>query len=191
MSATGSRAVRVAADWVGPALDTRPAGRRGPEADTDRSGWCKMVPRMPSTRPERSFEFASKAGRRSQTAGVLALVLLGSASARAQSGPPDGPPPEPKRIVVTFEQRSRVEGLTNPFRLGRLGPTRVLAFRTRLQIALPKIAGPLGAFVELQDSRSTWNDEPCGDAFRYVCESGEVSTWYEDGDGDGLSLIHI
>ena len=134
--------------------------RPGPQRNTDWAGWCKMVPRMPSTRPETSTGFARKAGRRNQTAAVLALVLLGSASARAQSAQTNTPPPEPKRIVLTFEQRTRVEGLTNPFRLDELGPTRVLAFRTRLQVTVPRIAGPLGAFVELQDSRSTWNDEP-------------------------------
>jgi hypothetical protein len=62
--------------------------------------------------------------------------------------------------VISFEQRTRVEGQTNRFRLDEAGPTRVLAFRTRLQLAFPQIAGPLGAFVELQDSRSTWNDAP-------------------------------
>lgn len=92
---------------------------------------------------------------------VLALLLVGSAGAHAKAAQANPPQPaKPKRIVVTFEQRTRVEGLTNPFRLDELGVTRVLAFRTRLQVAVPKIGGPLGAFVELQDSRSTWNDGP-------------------------------
>ena len=91
---------------------------------------------------------------------VLVLLLVGSAGGSAETVETGSSPAAEPKPVVTFEQRTRVEGLTNPFRLDRLGPTRVLAFRTRLQIALPKIAGPLGALVELQDSRSTWNDEP-------------------------------
>ena len=107
---------------------------------------------MEEARPERGTRIASH---------VLVLLLVGSAGAGAEDVPTgSSPAAEPKRLFVTFEQRTRIEGLTSPFRLDRLGPTRVLAFRTRLQIALPKIAGPLGAFVELQDSRSTWNDEP-------------------------------
>jgi hypothetical protein len=72
----------------------------------------------------------------------------------------DAARPGPDRIIVTFEQRTRVEGLTNPFRVDELGLTRVLALRTRLQLTVPKVVGPLGAFVELQDSRSSWNDQP-------------------------------
>jgi hypothetical protein len=109
---------------------------------------------MESTRPGRSNGFAQPIGA------VFALALLGATGARAQSAPAEPPPPAPRRIVVAFEQRTRVEKQTHPFRLDELGATRVLAFRTRLQVAVPRIAGPLGAFVELQDSRSTWNDEP-------------------------------
>ncbi len=104
---------------------------------------------------------ASRKGgaRRRRRVGVaLSLALLGSVSTRAQSTPPNEP--QPKRLVIAFEQRTRVEGLTNPFRIDELGLTRVLALRTRLQVAVPKIVGPLGAFVELQDSRSSWNDAP-------------------------------
>jgi hypothetical protein len=94
-------------------------------------------------------------------AGVLLLSLMGPGSSGAQAMQPEGEnPPSPQRLVVAFEQRSRVEGYTHPFRLDELGPTQVLAFRTRLQVALPKIVGPLGAGVELQDSRSGWNDKP-------------------------------
>ena len=103
-------------------------------------------------------------------AGALLLGLVASGSARAQAAPPeDAAPPPPERLVVAFEHRSRVEGFTHPFRLDELGPTRVLAFRTRLQVALPKIVGPLGAVVELQDSRSGWNDEP------FVVEARDIN----------------
>jgi hypothetical protein len=87
----------------------------------------------------------------------LAPFALGAAEGQPEAGAGDESPP---KVVISFEQRTRVEGLSGPFRLDELGPTRVLAFRTRLQIAFPRIAGPLGAFVELQDSRSTWNDRP-------------------------------
>ena len=125
----------------------------------ERDGWCRIGPlemqmewsdAPPSTRTSRCPPVAA----------TLVLALVGAATALGQPSETTPPPPAPKRIVVTFEQRSRVEGLTNPFRLDELGPTRVLAFRTRLQVAVPKIVGPLGAFVELQDSRSTWNDKP-------------------------------
>lgn len=91
-------------------------------------------------------------------AGFVIVVALAGGGAWAQ--PATATPPAPRRIVVSFEQRTRVETLTHPFRFEELGPTRVLAFRTRLQVAFPKIVGPLGAFVELQDSRSGWNDRP-------------------------------
>jgi hypothetical protein len=80
----------------------------------------------------------------------------------------DDTPPRAKHIVVTFEQRTRVEGLTNPFRVDEIGLTRVLALRTRLQFTAPRIVGPLGAFLELQDSRSSWNDQPFVAPARHV-----------------------
>jgi hypothetical protein len=92
---------------------------------------------------------------------ALALSSALVTAASAQTPPlPASPAPPPKRIVVSFEQRSRVEALTNPFRIDELGPTRVLAFRTRLQVDARRLLGPIGAFVELQDSRSAWNDAP-------------------------------
>lgn len=115
---------------------------------------------MASTRSERPSGFTRRAGRQSGVDAVLALVLLGAGGANAQPARTDVPPPAPRRIVVTFEQRTRVEGLTHPFRVDELGLTRVLALRTRLQVAAPRIVGPLGAFLELQDSRSSWNDQP-------------------------------
>ena len=126
---------------------------------------------MESTRPERRTGCARSLGA------VIALVLLGSTDARAQSAPTEPPPPAPRRIVVTFEQRTRVEKQTHPFRLDELGATRVLAFRTRLQVAAPKMVGPLGAFVELQDSRSTWNDEPFVVPARHVNHLDFTQAW--------------
>ena len=99
-------------------------------------------------------------GPRDSCALVLACALLGTAGASAQSAETDSGSPPPQRIVISFQQRSRIETQTHPFRLDELGATRVLAFRTRLQVDVRKVLGPLGAFVELQDSRSTWNDEP-------------------------------
>jgi hypothetical protein len=93
---------------------------------------------------------------------VLALwcALLGPAGAWAQAAAADAGAAPPERIVVSFQQRSRVEKQTHPFRVDELGATRVLAFRTRLQVDVRNVLGPIGAFVELQDSRSSWNDQP-------------------------------
>jgi hypothetical protein len=91
---------------------------------------------------------------------VLWGTLLGPAGAWAQSAAADAGVAPPERIVVSFQQRSRVEKQTHPFRVDELGATRVLAFRTRLQVDVRKLVGPIGAFVELQDSRSSWNDQP-------------------------------
>jgi hypothetical protein len=97
---------------------------------------------------------------RDRCALVLSCALLGAVGGAARGAETDAPSPPPERIVVSFQQRSRIERLTHPFRLDALGPTRVLAFRTRLQVDVRKAVGPVGVFVELQDSRSAWNDEP-------------------------------
>jgi len=101
---------------------------------------------------------------------ALLLVLTAAGTAQAQGAPEGQASSPPERFVVAFEQRTRVEGYTNPFRLDELGPSRVVAFRTRLQVALPKIVGPLGAMVELQDSRSGWNDKPFVAPARHINE---------------------
>jgi hypothetical protein len=98
--------------------------------------------------------------RRVSCALALSSALAGTASGQSSPREAGGPPPPPKRIFVSFEQRSRVEALTNPFRVDEVGPTRVLAFRTRLQVDVRKLVGPTGFVVELQDSRSAWNDKP-------------------------------
>jgi hypothetical protein len=97
---------------------------------------------------------------RGSSALALSCALLGPAGASAQSAEADAGSPPPERIVVSFQQRSRVEKQTHPFRIDELGATRVLAFRTRLQVDVRKMIGPLGAFVELQDARSAWTDGP-------------------------------
>jgi hypothetical protein len=90
----------------------------------------------------------------------LSWALLGPGAASAQSFDSAAGSSPPERVIISFQQRSRVEKQTNPFRLDELGATRVLAFRTRLQVDVRRIVGPIGAFVELQDSRSAWNDQP-------------------------------
>jgi hypothetical protein len=86
--------------------------------------------------------------------------LLAAAGASAQSAETDALSTPTDRIVVSLQQRSRVEKLTHPFRVDELGVTRVLALRTRLQVDIRRVVGPLGLFLELQDSRSSWNEEP-------------------------------
>jgi hypothetical protein len=98
--------------------------------------------------------------RRRLTAGLAASVALLAVHAPAQPAQTGPRPSATERVVVSFEQRSRVEALSNPFRIDELGPTRVVAFRTRLRLELRRIVGPIGAFVELQDSRAAWNDRP-------------------------------
>ena len=99
---------------------------------------------------------------------LVSCVLAGPAGASAQSPDTAADLSPPKRIVVSFQQRSRVEKQTHPFRLDALGATRVLAFRTRLQVDVREVVGPIGAFLELQDSRSGGNDQPFVAPARHV-----------------------
>jgi hypothetical protein len=91
--------------------------------------------------------------------------VAGASAQPARAGAGSAPP---ERIVVSFQQRSRFEKQTHPFRLNALGATRILAFRTRLQVYVRRLAGPVGVFVELQDSRSTGSDEPLVVLARHV-----------------------
>jgi hypothetical protein len=129
----------------------------------DASGWDKMGPRHERMRAIETTRRRHRRRRVSPAAScVLALcsALVAAASEQTPPPPAGGPAPPPKRIVLSFEQRSRVEALTNPFRIDEGGPTRVLAFRTRLQVDARRLVGPIGIFVELQDARSAWNDAP-------------------------------
>jgi hypothetical protein len=115
---------------------------------------------MRATETARSRRRPRRGSPRRSLALALSGTLLGAAGASAQpAGTAAGSTP-PERIVVSFQQRSRIEKQTHPFRLDALGSTRVLAFRTRLQVGVRRLIGPIGLFVELQDSRSAWNDQP-------------------------------
>ncbi|MHC4506087.1 MAG: alginate export family protein [Planctomycetota bacterium] len=91
---------------------------------------------------------------------ILSCTPLGVGAVWAQPAGTGAGSASPEQIVVSFQQRSRVEKQTHPFRIDELGATRILAFRTRLQVDVRRLVGLIGAFVELQDSRSAWNDQP-------------------------------
>lgn len=58
--------------------------------------------------------------------------------------------------------------MTHPFRVDELGVTRVLAFRTRLQVHIRDLIDPIRFYVELQDSRSEWNEGSFVAAARHI-----------------------
>ena len=92
---------------------------------------------------------------------VLVLVLLFSPSTvSGQTSNEEDEPKTPPWLLLAFEQRTRVEALTNRFRIDELGPTRVLAFRTRLYFEIRERTDPFRFVVELQDSRSELTDDP-------------------------------
>jgi hypothetical protein len=105
-------------------------------------------------------------GRASAIVALVALSLLSSkASAQSEQAGERSTPPW---LNVFFEHRSRYEKMTNRFRVDELGPTRVLAFRTRLRFEIQELIDPIRFVVELQDSRSELNDEPLVVVTRHV-----------------------
>ncbi len=102
---------------------------------------------------------------------VLILVLLLSpTTVSGQASPEEDEPKTPPWLVLAFEQRTRVEKMTNRFRIDELGATRVLAFRTRLYFEIRERTDPFRFVVELQDSRSGLNDDPFVVTARHINE---------------------
>ncbi len=92
---------------------------------------------------------------------VLVLVLLLSpSSVSGQTSNEEDEPKTPPWLVLAFEHRTRVEKLTNRFRIDELGATRVLAFRTRFYFEIRERTDPFRFVVELQDSRSRTQRRP-------------------------------
>ncbi len=90
---------------------------------------------------------------------LFLLLSLLAGPAWPQEAAPE--PAEPQRwISISLEQRTRFERLTHPFRLDEAGPTRLLALRTRLQLAVQTPFEPLRLYAELEDARGEWADEP-------------------------------
>ncbi len=101
------------------------------------------------------------AGRRPHTFVVVLLVFVGwVSSATGQPSQSENEEATPKWLGMAFEQRTRAEKMTNEFRIDELGATQVLAFRTRFQFEIKELIDPIRFYVEIQDSRSEWNDDP-------------------------------
>ncbi len=92
---------------------------------------------------------------------VALLVFLGGASsASSQTSQSEKDKSNPDWLNIAFEHRTRVEKMTNEFRFDELGATQVLAFRTRFQFEIKELIDPIRFYIEIQDSRSEWNDDP-------------------------------
>ena len=79
-----------------------------------------------------------------------------TATARSQ---PDPRPDTPPWLQLSFEQRTRYERLTNPFRYGELVTEELLPLRTRLKLEIGEANKPVGFLMEFQDSRAFLNDK--------------------------------
>ncbi len=84
------------------------------------------------------------------------FLFLLTATARSQSDPN---PQIPALLQLSFEQRTRYERLTNPFRLGELGIEELLPIRTRLKLEIGESNKPVRFLAEFQDSRAFLDDE--------------------------------
>lgn len=84
------------------------------------------------------------------------LVFLLTVTARSQSDPNPG---IPSWLQLSFEQRTRYERLTNPFRLEELGAEELLPLRTRLKLEIGETDSPIRFLIEFQDSRTFLDEE--------------------------------
>ena len=63
-------------------------------------------------------------------------------------------------LRLAFEQRGRIETLTNRFYDDGEGASRTLAVRSRIYAELREVTDPLRFVIEIQDSRGTFADTP-------------------------------
>lgn len=63
-------------------------------------------------------------------------------------------------LRLAFEQRGRIETLTNRFYDDGEGASRTLAVRSRIYAELREVTDPLRFVIETQDSRGTFADTP-------------------------------
>ena len=91
---------------------------------------------------------------------ALLVFLCGASSASSQTSQSEKDKSTPDWLTIAFEHRTRVEKMTNEFRLDELGATQVLAFRTRFQFEIKDLINSVRFYFEIQDSRSEWNDDP-------------------------------
>ena len=91
---------------------------------------------------------------------ALLVILHGVSSASSQTSQSEKDKSTPDWLTIALEHRTRVEKMTNEFRFDELGATQVLAFRTRFQFEIKELIDPIRFHIEIQDSRSEWNDDP-------------------------------
>jgi hypothetical protein len=88
----------------------------------------------------------------------LTSIFLFFLAATARSQPDQGFR-TPSWLQLSFEQRTRYEQLTNPFRSGELGIERLLPLRSRLKLEIGEANKPVRFLIEFQDSRAFLDDE--------------------------------
>ncbi len=88
---------------------------------------------------------------------MVASILLFCPTARSQSAPETEEDKAPW-LELAFEQRTRYEHLTNPFRLEEFGVERFLPLRTRLRLEIREILDPLRFTFEFQDARAFYDE---------------------------------
>ena len=65
----------------------------------------------------------------------------------------------PSWLQFSFEQRTRYEHLTNPFRPNTSGTEKHFPLRTRLQLEIGESDRPIRFLLEFQDSRVLYEEE--------------------------------
>ena len=82
--------------------------------------------------------------------GFVCLVLAAAAYSEPEA---KSTAKKPSWLQLSFEQRTRFETLTNPFRFKESGTERFSPLRTRLKLELGEAGKPVRFLVEFQDSR--------------------------------------
>ncbi len=81
------------------------------------------------------------------------LLFFAAFSASEAISQPDSGSSSPSWLQLSFEQRTKYEQLSNPFRPIRSGTERYFPLRTRLRLEIGEAFRPIRAVVEFQDSR--------------------------------------
>jgi hypothetical protein len=113
---------------------------------------------------------------------VVALALI-AVSAWAQEDPETR---TPEWLLFSFEQRTRFERLTNPFRLKEIGLEELLPLRTRLRLELGDITDPIRFLVEFQDSRGFFDEDALFLTPRHINENDFLQVQIQLNSGDFL-----
>ncbi len=89
---------------------------------------------------------------------LLTSIFLFPLTATARSQP-DSNFQSPEWLQLSFEQRTRYERLTNPFRFEEFGVEELLPLRTRLKLEIGGINRPIRFLIEFQDSRAFLDED--------------------------------